>query len=367
MKIALIVPGGVDRSGTQRVIPALLALIKRLALRYELHVYALHQEVKPDEWALFGARIHNIGLGRTRVRTVQAIRTQHRIAPFALIQSFFSGSCGLIAVSAGRLLGIPSLIHVAGGELVALKSIGYGGRLTWKGRVREWLVLRAATIVTAPSAPMVAALSDLGVPAQRLLLGIDREMWPSRLPAPRRLEDAARLLHVGSLNPVKDQGTLLRAFALLVRDGAKVQLDIVGEDTLHNQIQSEAQALQVADRVTFHGFLTQSELRPVMEASHLLVMSSLHEAGPVVVLEAAMVGVPTVGTAVGHIAEWAPQAALAAGVGDAAGIAAHIKALLADDPRRVQLACEAQRLALQEDSEHTARRFEQLYATLGCS
>ncbi len=38
-----------------------------------------------------------------------------------------------------------------------------------------------------------------------------------------------------------------------------------------------------------------------------MIISSRHEAGPLAVLEAAVKGVPTVGTAVGHIAEWAPQ------------------------------------------------------------
>ena len=104
-----------------------------------------------------------------------------------------------------------------------------------------------------------------------------------------------------------------------------------------------------------------------MEESHLLVMSSLHEAGPIVVLEAALTGVPTVGTAVGHIAEWAPHAALAAPIGDAEAIASHIKSLLVDDRRRVQLANEAQRLALHENSEHTLRCYEEIYAVLGCS
>lgn len=367
MKMALIVPGGVDRSGTRRVIPALLALIKRLAVRYELHVYALYQENRPDEWELLGARIHNIGHGGSRLRAVRAIRRQHQIAPFCVIQAFFSGNCGLIAVCAGRLLGIPSLVHVAGGELLALRSIGYGGRLTWRGRAREWWVLRAATIVTAPSTPMVATLAELGIKAERLPLGVDLEAWPSRSPVPRPAGGTARLLHVGSLNRIKDQSTLLRAFSIVVRAGVDVHLDVVGEDTLHNEIQSEAQALRIADRITFHGFLPQSALRPLVEASHLLVVSSLHEAGPLVVLEAAVVGVPTVGTAVGHIAEWSPRAALAARVGDAAAIAGGITTLLGDERRRLDLAFEAQRLALREDSDHTARRFEQLYATLGCS
>jgi glycosyltransferase involved in cell wall biosynthesis len=256
---------------------------------------------------------------------------------------------------------------VAGGELVGLADIGYGGRLTRRGRIREWLVLRGATRITTPSHGMVSALAQLGISAQRLALGVDRSAWPSRVPVPRPAGISARLLHVGSLNRVKDQSTLLRAFAALIRAGGDAHLDIVGEDTLQGQIQAEAQALGVAERVTFHGFLTQCELRPLFEASQLLIMSSRHEAGPIVALEAALVGVPTVGTAVGVIAEWHPLAALAADIGDAAGIARLIDSLLKDDQRRLQLAREAQRRAELEDADYSAGSFERLYATLGCS
>ena len=155
MKIALVVPGGVDRSGEYRVIPALLSLIERLSVQHEIHVFALAQEDRPDSWNLAGARIHNIGMGYTRVRAVRAICAEHRSSPFQAVQSIWSGSPGLVAVSAARVLGIPVFVHVAGGELVALPQVPYGGRLTWKGRAREAVVLRAATQVTAASAAMI--------------------------------------------------------------------------------------------------------------------------------------------------------------------------------------------------------------------
>ena len=56
LKIALVVPGGVDVSGEVRVIPALLALIGRLAARHEVHVFALRQQAEPGSWWLRGAR-----------------------------------------------------------------------------------------------------------------------------------------------------------------------------------------------------------------------------------------------------------------------------------------------------------------------
>ena len=178
MKLAMVVPGGVDRSGEVRVIPALLALIERLARLHEVHVFALCQKETVDHWELVGATMHNIGDGWTRVRAIAAIRAEHRRAPFDLVHAIFSGSCSLVAVAAAALLGLPSLVHVAGGELVALHAIGYGGRRKWRGRVREALVLRRAGVVTAASTPIIDSLQALGVRALRVPLGVNLRAWP---------------------------------------------------------------------------------------------------------------------------------------------------------------------------------------------
>ena len=364
MRIALVVPGGVDPSAEYRVIPALLALIRRLARRHDVQVFALAQQPQPGSWQLLGAQVHNVGARATRMRAVQAIRAAHQARRFDLVHAIWSGSPGLVAVAAARLLGVPSLVHVAGGELVALPAIGYGGRLTWKGRVREAAVLRLATLVSAASGPMIAALAALGVPAQLVTLGVDLDVWPERAPQARAAGARARLVHVASLNRIKDQPTLMQALAALRDSGLDFEMQVAGADTLGGEIQALAQRLGLADRVTFHGFLPQRLLRPLVAASDLLVMSSLHEAGPLVLLEAAALGVPTVGTAVGRIADWAPQAARAVPVGDAAALAREAGALLRDEPLRLRLAHAAGAHAREESAERTAQDFEALYARL---
>ncbi|WP_445146802.1 glycosyltransferase family 4 protein [Dyella sp. Tek66A03] len=363
MKLALVIPGGVDRSGEFRVIPALLALIERLARTHDVHVFALHQEGAAGSWELVGATIHNIGDGWTRLRAIAAIRAEHRRVPFDLVHAIFSGSCSLIAVAAAKLLRLPSLVHIAGGELVALHEIDYGGRQHWKGRLREAWVLRGADVITAASAPIIDSLQALGLNARRVPLGVDLRSWPPLAPR-RRGDGPARLIHVASLNRVKDQPTLLLALAALVEAGLAFQMDIVGMDTLQGEMQQLASQLGLERCVRFLGFKTQRELRPMMESADLLVMSSLHEAGPLVLLEAAVAGVPAVGTAVGHFAEWAPAAACAVPVGDSAALAEAIQKVLADEVLRLQLAVAAQRRAVLEDADCTAQTFETLYRQL---
>jgi glycosyltransferase involved in cell wall biosynthesis len=365
MKLALVVPGGVDRSGEYRVIPALLALIERLSVHHEVHVFALHQQPAPGTWDLLGARIHNIGRGATRPRAVSAVLREHRRSPFGLVQSFFSGACGLVAVSVAGVVGIPSVVHVAGGEPARLPDIRFGGRLTWRGRLQERVVFATASALTAASAPQLELLARLGAAARRVPLGVDCvQAWPARAPLPRRADEPARLIHVASLNRVKDQPTLLRALAQLAQGPQAFRLDIVGEDTLAGETQRLAHELGIADRLSFHGFMTQRQLLPLMQAAHVHVVSSRHEAGPVAVLEAAAVGVPTVGTAVGHVVEWAPEAALAVPVGDAQSLATALGQVLTDEALRLRLARAAWTRAVWEDADHTARCFEAIYEEL---
>ena len=71
---------------------------------------------RPARWMLRGAQIHNIGEGWTRWRSVLAIRREHRVAPFDVLQALFSGACGQVAAMASALLGVPYAVHIAGGR-----------------------------------------------------------------------------------------------------------------------------------------------------------------------------------------------------------------------------------------------------------
>lgn len=360
LKIALMVPGGVDRAGV-KIVPALVALIRRLARDHEVHAFALRQEPEPGEWSLAGARIHNLGLSTTPMRAFRAVSSEHRKAPFQVMQSIWAGPVGALAVGAGSLLRVPSFVHVAGGELAALGDIGYGGRRSWRGRAMQTAVLRLADQVTAASTMICDLIARVGVVATRLPLGVDIESWPPKAPVARGADTQPQLIHIADLNRVKDQPTLLRALRALADRGREFHADFVGVDTLSGEIQTLATELGLSERIRFHGFLPQTRIRPLVEAAHIALISSRHEAGPVVALEAALAGVPTVGTAVGHIAEWHPHAALAVPCQSPTALADGIESLIDDDALRLRLASDAQNRALEMDADATAAAFLRLY------
>src|SRR5207248_2284266 len=128
--------------------------------------------------------------------------------------------------------------------------------------------------------------------------------------------------------------------------------------------QAECAALGLYSHVAFHGHVPFDALLPFYRRADLLLVSSRHEAGPLVVLEAAAAGVPTVGTAVGHVADWAPDAARAVPVGDDVALAASVLEILRDAPRRSEMGRRAFERALSRDADWTAARFSEIYAEM---
>jgi glycosyltransferase involved in cell wall biosynthesis len=243
--------------------------------------------------------------------------------------------------------------------MVSLPAIGYGEQRTPRGLHLVHATLRLATRVTAASEAMCDRIRAVGVAPERIVTGVDLARFR---PLPCRPEGPPwRLLHIGSLNRVKDQPTLLKAFQAIRAAEPSAHLDIIGIDTLNGEIQSLAGVLGLRGAVTFHGYRRSDEVAAMLQQAHVLLHSSLSEMGPVAVLEAAACGVPTVGTAVGLISDLAPAAAVAVPVGDHRAMAEQALALLRNAPLRLAIAGRALAFARRCDADWTAARFEELY------
>jgi glycosyltransferase involved in cell wall biosynthesis len=365
MKISIITPGGVDRSGVARVIPCLLWLIERLVgSGDEVHVFALRQESGREQWLLLGASVHNTGGANALARgarVLTGLRGEHRRSPFDVIHALWAVPQGALAAIAGKMLGVPVLLHLPGGDIVHLPEIEYGALSTRMGSVALRLAVSGAARIVTPSNYMVQLARELGICAERVPFGVALDRWPVVPPRRRSDRAPARLLHVANLSPVKDQETLLIAARCLRARGTDFLLDIIGEDTLDGTISLRARQLDLEGCVRFHGFLPQPALREIMCGADILIVSSRHESGPVVALEAAACGVPTAGTNVGLLADWAPEAARVVDVGNGVALGAAIADLLSNEELRLQIAREAQQRTIAENADVTTRRMQGIY------
>jgi glycosyltransferase involved in cell wall biosynthesis len=370
MKIGLIVPGGVDRSGRFFVIPVLLALIERLASRHEVVVISLDPNIQPSEYELLGARVVNLGLIKARTRLSWAAVTLRKLMSalrtagggFDLLHAFWVFPQGTLAVAAGSLLRVPVIVSIGGGELVWLPTIHYGGMRTLRSRITMSATLRSASAVSAPSMyatrPATRARADI----QWIPTGVDTTIFRGSME--RTCGAPWRLVHVAGLSEVKNQETLLRAARQVADVCPDIVLDCIGVDALNGRVQALARSLGIADIVRFHGVLTVDEIVPFYQKAHLFVQSSLYESMGAAVLEASAAGVPTVGTNVGIVAEMAPGAALAVPVSDPNALARGIVELLENSPRREALALAAQDFARTYNADWTVAQFDGLYRRL---
>jgi len=106
--------------------------------------------------------------------------------------------------------------------------------------------------------------------------------------------------YVGRLTPVKDLGTLLDAFAALPAEVLVCsRLYLVGDGSERAMLEARRDTLELNGRVTFLG--VRNDVSQVLMAADALVMSSISEGLPMVLLEAMAAGVPCVATAVGGI------------------------------------------------------------------
>ncbi len=105
------------------------------------------------------------------------------------------------------------------------------------------------------------------------------------------------ILAVGSLAPLKDHATLLRAFALVSRS-QPARLVVLGEGPERGRLSRLAEELGIAERVDMPGF----RVNPFayMSRARLLAHSSLFEGFPNVLVQAMACGTPVVSTDCEH-------------------------------------------------------------------
>jgi glycosyltransferase involved in cell wall biosynthesis len=108
------------------------------------------------------------------------------------------------------------------------------------------------------------------------------------------LSGARILLHLGRIHPVKGSDLLLRAFAAVCSRDDRLRLVMAGPDEVgwKQSLERLADALGIADRVTWTGNLSGEEKWGAFRAAEVVVLPSHSESFGVVVVEALACGVP---------------------------------------------------------------------------
>jgi L-malate glycosyltransferase len=207
---------------------------------------------------------------------------------------------------------VPSVRTVHGGKE---QSAGVGSRSVrnrlvdhsdrWCGRTFQQRIIAVTTELAGRLAH--------DFPVEKIVVienGIDLEAVSaeSRVAAFRTAEpDATHVGIAGRLVDVKRVDLFLEAAVLLLRDCPKRdwRFHIFGEGPKRRNLEELSESLRLGHKVIFHGH--RQDIATCIGSLDALVICSDHEGMPMISLEAAALGVPTVAHAVGGLIEVAPE------------------------------------------------------------
>jgi len=172
-------------------------------------------------------------------------------------------------------------------------------------------MLEAVRLVFVRSKSLRNAVIRLGCPEGKIRIqrtGIPRteipfrsRSWPS--------DGSWRFVQASRLIAKKGVGASLSAFAKFAARYPKATITIAGEGPLLPELQTQAHDLGITEKVSFRGFLSQSELRDLFYSSHIFLHPSEtgrdgnQEGVPNSMLEAMVSGLPVFATEHGGIPE----------------------------------------------------------------
>ncbi|HEY8924873.1 MAG TPA: glycosyltransferase [Polyangia bacterium] len=256
----------------------------------------------------------------------------HLRRPHQVLMSLWGYPMGTFVVALARLVRRPSVVLILGAELANLPAIEYGAlRRPWSRRLVSWTCRKAARLVVI-SEQQRELLRENGVAradVEVIPWGVDPAQFPFVEKAPGV---PLKIVHVANLTEVKDQATLVQAFAL-VRERLPAKLRIVGPDFMNGRIHALVTDLGLTADVEFVGAVPFARVVEHYRWADLFLLTSLSEGQNGAVTEAVACGVLAVGTPVGLIHDLGDEAAVIVTPGDPDDIAAKVVAVVADRDR----------------------------------
>lgn len=231
--------------------------------------------------------------------------------PYDIVHSHWILPQGFIGMLASSFRAVPHVVTVHGGDVFGLRGKAMG----WAKAV----TLRNASAVTVNSHYTAQAVHELA-PGQkhtyRIPMGVSTLQLETPLTAhAEKIRGTYRegagplVVFVGRIVDEKGVEDLLRATALIRQDCADTRVLIVGEGQDRSGMEELARSLNIADRVTFVGWVDPSEVRAYFSAADIFVAPSRRavdgwvEAQGLTVLEAMVARAPVIATRLGGVTD----------------------------------------------------------------
>ncbi|MBK5277345.1 MAG: glycosyltransferase family 4 protein [Bacteroidia bacterium] len=360
-RIAIWVIGGIGDGDFSQGYPMLEKIVERLCDNFEVIVYSNHPpnaDYQNDRIPLkFPPRFIKSGkIGWLYLLYLFLLDNQKK--RFDCVITFWGYPAGFFAALITKVFGIPSIVNVLGADSSGIESINYGiFHRRFPRAIANWSYTNC-TVLLAVSEFQANRLKYFGITRDICTIpwGADASMYPF---AEKQKSEVLQVIHVGHINPVKDQCTLLRAFAI-IRRNRPAKLKIFGTDTMRGAIHRFCNELEIQEDVEFYNIVLYNEMPGHYEQADVMLHSSLSEAQCMALTEAAACGVLMAGTRVGILHDLGNEYGVVVDVGDHEGLANGVLSCI-DNPEECRRRIENARVwSEQHDLEWTVKQLSTL-------
>lgn len=202
---------------------------------------------------------------------------------------------GLIAWGVGLLRGIPFVVTLRGSDVARAQKGGLEGLLS------RWILRRAARVTTVNEG-LRRWVTAQGIPEERVICIRNGVELRHRKKGDAR-PSSCRFLFVGNIVSAKGVQQLIDAFALAGQEEKEVRLILVGEGPERELLEHRAKEKGIDSFVEFVGKQPPDQIVSWMSQSDCLVLPSLSEGTPNVILEAMASALPVVASSLPGICE----------------------------------------------------------------
>ena len=328
-RIAVWLHGGIGTGHFSQGCPMLEKLLEHLSETFELVVYSQAAPHHDFNSSFFELRSAPRSIKSRYARWAYLIRNfirDHKEKKFQLLFALWGYPSGLLVTFLSKFVNLPSAVYILGSDAASVPAINFG--ILHKfilGKVAKWAYHETSLLVTL-SMFQKDMLTTHGINRQMHVVPIGADLSMFRfLLKPRH--ETLHIIHVGHLNAVKDQSTLLKAFALLIKEHP-AELRIFGVDRLQGQIQNLCNELNIEKYVQFHDMIPFSQMPQQYEWADIIFHTSLSEGQGHALTEAAACGVLLAGTKVGLIYDLGERCAITIEPGDYRDLTAKVISIM---------------------------------------
>ncbi|HEY9487331.1 MAG TPA: glycosyltransferase family 4 protein [Chryseosolibacter sp.] len=357
-RIAIWIHGGIGGGLFSQGQPAIQQLVTKLASRFEVDVYSLlppNLDFDPPGFTIFYLRS---GIRWRFIRWLYLVLKFFTISfqnSYHLTYGFWGYPAGGFAVLVAKIFRIPSVIHLQGGDAVALPSLNYGVfSHPVRAKICRFIYSRSTVLITL-SEFQAARLRENRVTKSPVIIPFGPDISQFKF-KPERFDHAVvRFLHVGNQTPVKGQKTMLSVFCQ-VAQRLPSRLVIIGEDYYNGQLKEWCISLGVEEQVEFLGPQPYNRMAGFYYDADILLHTPYYEGQGLVFAEAAACGTIIAGTEVGMLADMGKECALIAAPGEDGTLANKIIAALTSKDLLKQMQVTARRWVEEKDVNYTESR-----------